>query len=239
MTWCIAGHGKVASALAKRLTERGVAFEQVSARHWARGKDLPSAGCRAVFLALPDDAIAEAAAALAATSPDYPVFHCSGATPLAALDPLPLSGVWYPMQSFRSPDVPWGAFRIFWENHALQNTLSDWHQALGIDMPGEWASSQQRGAYHLGAVWANNFPNHLVALFQAYQAKTGVSGLESMLAETVHAALNGDAKALQTGPALRGDQATLDRHLQELPEEFRDLYLALSESIHRFHASQS
>jgi predicted short-subunit dehydrogenase-like oxidoreductase (DUF2520 family) len=239
MTWCIAGHGKVASALAKRLSERGQAFEQVSARGWATGKDLPSADCRALFLALPDDVILEAAAALAAASPDYPVFHCSGATPLSALDTLPLSGVWYPMQSFRSPDVPWGSFRIFWENESLESILNAWHQALGINVPGEWASSQLRGAYHLGAVWANNFPNHLVALFQAYQAKTGVSGLESMLAETVQAALNGDAKALQTGPALRGDQATLDRHVQELPEEFRDLYLALSESIQRFHASQS
>jgi predicted short-subunit dehydrogenase-like oxidoreductase (DUF2520 family) len=239
MTWCIAGHGKVASALAKRLTERGVAFEQVSARGWANGNGLPSNDCRALFLALPDDVISEAAVCLGAASPSYPVFHCSGATPLLALEALPLSGVWYPMQSFRSSDVPWGRFRIFWENEALENVLNDWHQALGLEAPGEWATSQQRGAYHLGAVWANNFPNHLVALFQAYQAKTGVSGLESMLAETVQAALNGDAKALQTGPALRGDQATLDRHLQELPEEFRDLYLALSESIHRFHASQS
>jgi predicted short-subunit dehydrogenase-like oxidoreductase (DUF2520 family) len=239
MIWCIAGHGKVASALAKRLTERGVAFEQVSARGWATGGNLPSADCRALFLALPDDVISDTATTLAPYLPSYPVFHCSGATPLSALEAVPLSGVWYPMQSFRSSDVPWGRFRIFWENETLESTLQAWHRALGIDTPGEWASSQQRGAYHLGAVWANNFPNHLVALFQAYQAKTGVSGLESMLAETIEAALDGDAKALQTGPALRGDQATLDRHLQELPEEFRDLYLALSESIHRFHASQS
>ncbi len=63
MTWCIAGHGKVAGALAKRLTERGVAFEQVSARGWATGNDLPSTDCRALFLALPDDVISEAAVA--------------------------------------------------------------------------------------------------------------------------------------------------------------------------------
>ncbi len=74
MTWCIAGHGKVASALAQRLTERGVAFEQVSARGWATGKSLPSADCRALFLALPDDVILEAAAALAAASPAIPSF---------------------------------------------------------------------------------------------------------------------------------------------------------------------
>ena len=239
MTWCIAGHGKVASALAKRLSERGQTFEQVSARGWSTGKDLPSAGCRAVFLAIPDDFIAEAATSLAVFSPNYPVFHCSGATPLSALDALPLSGVWYPMQSFRTSDVPWGEFRIFWENNALENTLNDWHQALGINTQGEWTTSKQRGAYHLGAVWANNFPNHLVALFQAYQSQTGVTGLDTMLLDSVKAALKTDAKALQTGPALRGDQATLDRHLQELPEELRDLYLALSESIHRFHASKS
>jgi hypothetical protein len=135
MTWCIAGHGKVASALAKRLTERGVAFEQVSARGWANGNGLPSNDCRALFLALPDDVISEAAVCLGAASPSYPVFHCSGATPLLALEALPLSGVWYPMQSFRSSDVPWGRFRIFWENEALENVLNDWHQALGLELP--------------------------------------------------------------------------------------------------------
>ena len=239
MTWCIAGHGKVARTLAKRLTERGEAFQQVSARRWAAGEDLPYAGCRAVFLALPDDYLGEVARALAIHEVAYPVFHCSGATPLSELAPLPECGVWYPMQSFRTSEVPWGDFRIFWENESLTQTLEDWHKALGLTSPGEWASSSQRGAYHLGAVWANNFPNHLVALFQAYQTRTGVKGLESIFEETVVAALRGDAKALQTGPALRGDQVTLDRHVQELPEEFRDLYLALSESIQRFHASKS
>lgn len=53
MTWCIAGHGKVASALAQRLTERGVAFEQVSARGWANGNELPSTDCRALFWPFP------------------------------------------------------------------------------------------------------------------------------------------------------------------------------------------
>lgn len=239
MTWCIAGHGKVATALAHRLRARGGSFQHVSARAWSEGIDLPSANSRALFLALPDDALAAAAEALVAHHPTYPVFHCSGATPLSALASVPLSGVWYPMQSFRSPEVPWGQFRIFWENDTLASTLNDWHQALGIPVPGEWATSEQRGAYHLGAVWANNFPNHLAALFQTYQAQTGVTGLEAMFLESVQNALLADAKTLQTGPALRGDQATMERHLRELPEELRDLYLALSESIQRFHASQS
>ncbi|MDG1252340.1 MAG: DUF2520 domain-containing protein [Schleiferiaceae bacterium] len=239
MTWCIAGFGKVATALAHRAHARGVSFQHVSARQWSDGQDLPSTNCRGLFLALSDDALSTAAEALAAHHPTYPVFHCSGATPLSALASLPLSGVWYPMQSFRSPDVPWGEFRIFWENETLASTLNDWHQALGIGIPGEWASSEKRGAYHLGAVWANNFPNHLAALVQAYQSKTGITGLQTMFLDSVQNALSGDAKTLQTGPALRGDQATLERHLSELPEEFRDLYLALSESIQRFHASQS
>jgi predicted short-subunit dehydrogenase-like oxidoreductase (DUF2520 family) len=237
--WYIAGHGKVATALAQRMSARGVPFQQISAQDWKSGAHFPATDCRALFLAIPDDSLASSAALLTAQAPSYPVFHCSGATPLSVLDGLPLRGVWYPMQSFRSVEVPWNAFRIFWENEDLAEVLQDWHRALGLEEPGEWADSAQRGAYHLGAVWANNFPNHLVALFQAYQEKTGVHGLESMFLETVQTALQSKAKGLQTGPALRGDQATLSRHVEELSPEFRDLYLALSESIQRFHASES
>ena len=65
----VIGAGRVGSAIAARLRERGL--------------DLSADGPELVLLCVPDRAIAEVAAAL---EPGPWVAHVSGATPLAALD---------------------------------------------------------------------------------------------------------------------------------------------------------
>jgi hypothetical protein len=52
-----------------------------------------------------------------------------------------------------------------------------------------------------------------------------------MVRTTLDAAAAGDAKSLQTGPARRADQITLDRHMDLLPKELKSIYQALSQSI--------
>jgi len=47
--------------------------------------------------------------------------------------------------------------------------------------------------------------------------------------------LNGDARQRQTGPAKRGDHATLERHRALLPEDMRDMYDALAAHIAQRH----
>jgi predicted short-subunit dehydrogenase-like oxidoreductase (DUF2520 family) len=75
----------------------------------------------------------------------------------------------------------------------------------------------------------------VVALLQVYCAKVGLdpSVYREMLVDTVRDAVDGDARALQTGPAARGDRSTVEQHLERLPEGFRAVYQALSESIER------
>lgn len=237
MNWGIVGHGHLGSALAARFARQNIAFRHLSAQLWDQGKDLPQPE-DALLLAVPDGCIVEVARQLQQRGHLGPVFHCSGATPLGALEPLPQAGVWYPMQSFRDVEVPWGSFPIYWENNLLEPVLKDLHQKLGIPL-GQWMTSERRATNHLSAVWANNFPTHLVALYQDFCRQKEVEPLASMFLDSVTQALEGDARAIQTGPARRRDMATLARHMEALPPELRSIYEALSESIARLDSSNS
>ncbi len=237
MNWWLVGHGHLGRALAARLDSRGVSYNHISAQRWNEGIDCPDPN-GSVLLAVPDGYIAPNSQILHARGHCGPVFHCSGATPLEAMTGLPMIGVWYPMQSFRDITVPWGSFPVYWENEALRTVLQSLHRHLGIP-DGQWMDSERRAKSHLSAVWANNFPTHLVALYQEYCAEMGIEPMSSVFLDSVQSALNGDAKALQTGPARRHDQSTLDRHLALLPPKFRAMYQAFSDSIARLDRSSS
>ncbi len=222
----VVGRGRVGSALTAALPEAiavaGRGFSGISA---LTVDDV-------VVLSVPDAAVAQCAAALAETP--AVVLHCAGAVPLSALG-QGSRGVLYPMVSFRS-SVAWSQVPVFAESTDVRaaQAVRDLAQQLGCPEPRS-ASSEDRARYHLGAVFANNFSNHVVALLQAYCAEVGLdpSVYREMLLDTVRDAADGDARALQTGPAARGDRSTVDQHLERLPEGFRAVYQALSESIER------
>jgi predicted short-subunit dehydrogenase-like oxidoreductase (DUF2520 family) len=222
----VVGRGRVGSALTEALPEAiavaGRGFSGITA---LTADDV-------VVLSVPDAAVAQCAAVLAETP--AVVLHCAGAVPLSALG-QGSRGVFYPMVSFRS-SVAWNQVPVFAEasDERAADAVLDLAQQLGCPEPRS-ASSEDRARYHLGAVFANNFSNHVVALLQAYCAEVGLdaSVYRKMLVDTVHDAVDGDAQALQTGPAARGDRGTVALHLERLPEGFRAVYQALSESIER------
>lgn len=183
-----------------------------------------------VLLAVPDASIAGLSKQLEGTLGVR--LHCAGSV---ALDELGAGscGVFYPMVSFQTtPD--WAEVPIFAE--ASDSAAKEAIEALGASLgcpPAEWTDSAKRAQYHLGAVFANNFSNHVVALLQSYCTQAGLDPhvYEAMVRTTIDAAAAGDAKSLQTGPASRADQITLDRHMNLLPKELRSIYQALSQSI--------
>ena len=237
MIWTLVGHGQLWSALQERFASCDVPFEHLSAQSWLKGVGLPSHKSKGIVLAIPDRYIPNAVRALVQYNLQIPVFHCSGATPLDVLAPLPHAGVWYPLHSFKNAEVAWDTRTIFWENPALASTFEDLHKDLQL-RSGSWLDSATRGKYHLAAVWANNFSNHLVALYQEYLKYEGLEAMDEMLLETVKAGLAAEAKSLQTGPARRLDSATLAQHMEMLPAQLQPIYQALSESIARLDAQQ-
>src|SRR2546430_16953147 len=93
----VIGRGRVGSAVAARLEERGVA--------------LRDDGAELVLLCVPDAAIRDVARDLV-PGPGW-IAHVSGATPLTALDPHKRRFGLHPLQTFtpaRGPEQPAGAF---------------------------------------------------------------------------------------------------------------------------------
>lgn len=210
----VIGAGRVGSALAARLRERGL--------------DLSSPEPELVLLCVPDRAIAEVAASLAAGPW---VGHVSGATPLDALAPHVRRFGLHPLQTFtreRGPEQLEGAFAAVSgetdEAHAVGTWLA---RTLGLEpFP---LDDAKRAVYHAGAAIASNY---LVTLRRAAGSLLQAAGappeaLDPLMRRTIE---NGFEL---TGPIARGDWETVDAHVAAIRAqrpELEPMYLALAES---------
>jgi predicted short-subunit dehydrogenase-like oxidoreductase (DUF2520 family) len=209
----VIGRGRVGSAIAARLTERGVAL-----------RDDPEL----VLLCVPDDAIADVARGI---EPGPWVAHVSGATPLQALAPHTRRFVLHPLQTFtrsRGPeqlDGAWAAVSAETpEALALGHELA---QTLGL-RPFD-LDDAARPAYHAGAAIASNY---LVTLHRAASHLFEVAGAppEALVPLMTRTIENGFEL---TGPIVRGDWNTVDAHVRAIHEEAPELesmYVALAEA---------
>lgn len=220
----VVGRGRVGQALAQSLpgaqVHAGRGFSGISG---LTPQDT-------VLLAVPDASIAGLSKQLEGGQGIR--LHCAGSVALNELG-AGSCGVFYPMVSFQTTPN-WALVPIFAE--ASDSAAKESIEALGASLgcpAAEWTDSVKRAQYHLGAVFANNFSNHVIALLQSYCAQAGLDpqAYQAMVRTTLDAAAAGDAKSLQTGPASRADQITLDRHMDLLPKELRSIYQALSQSI--------
>jgi predicted short-subunit dehydrogenase-like oxidoreductase (DUF2520 family) len=193
----VIGSGRVGSAVAARLRERGVAVRPDDAQ--------------LVLLCVPDSAIAEVAAGV----PRGPwIAHVSGATPLAALAPHERRFSVHPLQTFtrsRGPEQLDGAWAAVTAESEDALGVATWlAETLGL-RPFELADSA-RTLYHAGAVFASNYivtmQRAAALLFRA--AGAPAEALEPLMLRTIE---NGFEL---TGPISRGDWATVDAHLAEI-----------------------
>jgi predicted short-subunit dehydrogenase-like oxidoreductase (DUF2520 family) len=88
---------------------------------------------------------------------------------------------------------------------------------------------------HIAAVFACNFSNHLYALSQELLKEQDLDFdlLRPLIAETAAKVQSNEPIKMQTGPASRGDQETVDAHIELLKKnpEMQELYQKLSQSI--------
>lgn len=210
----VIGAGRVGSAMAARLRERGLS--------------LSPAEPELVLLCVPDRAIAEVASALA---PGPWVAHVSGATPLAALDPHARRFGLHPLQTFtrgRGAEQLDGAFAAVTAGTAEAAAVGTWlARTLGLE-PFALADAK-RAAYHAGAAIASNY---LVTLRRAAGSLLEAAGappeaLDPLMRRTIE---NGFEL---TGPIARGDWETVEAHLAAIRAERPELepmYTVLAET---------
>jgi predicted short-subunit dehydrogenase-like oxidoreductase (DUF2520 family) len=212
----VIGRGRVGSALATRLEERGVELREDG---------------ELALLCVPDAAIREVAAGLA---PGPWVVHVSGATPLSALDPHEQRFSLHPLQTFtrsRGPEQLDGAWAaVTAETDEAQQLGFELARVLGLE-PFALADDA-RPLYHAGAVVASNY---LVTLHEAAAGLVAAAGappeaLEPLMRRTI------DNGFELTGPIERGDWATVEAHREAIRRarpDLEPLYDILAEATAR------
>jgi len=210
----VIGRGRVGSAIAARLLERGVEV---------RPDDV-----ELVLICVPDRAIPDVAASV---DPGPWVAHVSGATPLAALEPHSKRLSVHPLQTFtleRGPeqlDDAWAAVTA--EN--VEARALGWELADTLGLRPFDLADDARVLYHAGAAIASNY---LVTLYRAAarlfeDAGAPPEALVPLMTRTIE---NGFQL---TGPIARGDWSVVDAHIDVLHEAHPDLepmYRALAEA---------
>jgi predicted short-subunit dehydrogenase-like oxidoreductase (DUF2520 family) len=97
------------------------------------------------------------------------------------------------------------------------------------------ADSEQRVKYHLAAVFANNFTNAILAASENFAEANhlDVRILKPLIRHTFENALQNSAAQSQTGPAIRNDQVTMQKHLDLLngQEDLIEVYKTISRFI--------
>jgi predicted short-subunit dehydrogenase-like oxidoreductase (DUF2520 family) len=210
----IIGAGRAGSSLARAL--RGAGHEVLGPV--GRGADLEAAttGVEVLVLAVSDDAIAPLAASIS-PSADCVVLHLSGSLGLDVLATHPRAAAMHPLIPL--PNVEVGAARL--ASGATFAVAGDpVAAALAGSLGGRVVSvaDEDRARYHAAACIA---ANHVVALLGQVERIAATAGLPlDAFVDLARAAVDdvaalGPASAL-TGPAARGDWATLDRHLASI-----------------------
>ena len=231
------GAGKLAYHLAPALHQTGMLVTQVYSRTETAAQRLANRvqaeavthyseldlAVDLVVLAVADDAIESVAASLAGLVPEDRrplVVHTSGGTPTALLAThFPRYGSFYPLQTFTfdfTPDfstIPFCLYSSMKEDLVLLEGI-----ARKLSDRIYYLDDQQRQTLHVSAVFVNNFVN---ALYRgAYQLmeedQIPLELLEPLMRVTLEKALENHPAEVQTGPAMRGDQKTIDRHLARL-----------------------
>jgi len=214
----VIGRGRVGTAIAARLEERGV--------------ELRAEDAELTLLCVPDTAIRDVAHGLS-PGPGW-IGHVSGATPLSALDPHQRRFSLHPLQTFtdaRGPEQLDGAWAaVTAETDEARGQALELARTLGLE-PFELADAD-RPLYHAGAAMVSTF---LVTLHQAAASLVATAGappeaLEPLMRRTIE---NGFEP---TGPIVRGDWATVEAHREAIRDarpDLEPLYDALVEATAR------
>lgn len=230
--------GRAGSSFAAALRESGWLVDGVTARDPAINA-MAADDVDLVLIATADPVVAEVAAAIV-PNPDCVVAHCAGSLGLDVLVPHRRTAAIHPLVSLPNAEV--GAQRL--QDHA-------WFATAGDPIADEIVSTlggtgfvvddAARVRYHAAACIA---ANHLVALLGQVErvgASAGVpfaAYLDLARGAVENVAELGPAAAL-TGPAARGDEATMARHLAAIDPSERPAYEALADQARRLVAGKA
>ncbi|MBE5320411.1 DUF2520 domain-containing protein [Pedobacter sp. MR2016-19] len=243
------GSGNVATHLAKALKSKGEEIVQVYSQNLDNATLLAqSIATEAIndlneikqnadlyIISVKDDAIESVAKSLKNVT--GLVVHTSGTTDINVLSSqVAKAGVFYPLQTFSKEKA------VSFENIPLCIEANDESQltilsnlAAKISREVYKLNGEKRKVLHLAAVFACNFPNHLYALANKILSQNDLNFeiIRPLIAETAEKVMSNLPENVQTGPVVRADESTLNKHLSMLTDmpELQNIYQTLSDSI--------
>lgn len=225
----IIGTGNVATILGRKLLEAGHDIIQVWGRTATAAVELGALlhapaveNLQAItpmadmyLIAVSDDAIPSVAAGLPPLKNGI-IAHTAGSVPMNILAQAGIpAGILYPLQSLRKSmeRIPLIPLLVDGSTATAKTTLLLLAQSISTDVA--FADDATRLKLHLAAVISSNFTNHLYALTYEYCQKEQLSFtlLQPLIQETATRLGDSDPALLQTGPAARGDEETITKHL--------------------------
>ncbi len=162
------------------------------------------------------------------------VLHTSGSMPIDAIHSSLKRGVLYPVQTFTINQkidfkkVPLVIEATTTEDLKLLDTLATSLSERVFEL-----NSSKREKLHVAAVFANNFSNYMFTCTDELckEFKLPFDALRPIILETGKKIQAMDPLQAQTGPARRNDRAIIEKHIDMLEGEKKEIYTILSNAI--------
>lgn len=242
------GTGNTAYVLGRKLKEAGHRIVQVYGREASAASQLAyvldsestnywsvvNRSADLYLIAVSDIAIAEVVREL--SLPDKTLVHTAASVSQNILQHRAGHyGVFYPLQTLKKdveqlPDIP-----VIVDGDSEETKAKLLALAESISDKVLVAGDEERQKLHLAAVFCNNFVNHIYRLMYDFCAKENLDFnlLLPLIQESANRLTQMPPAQAQTGPALRGDTATLEKHLDLLKDypQLKTFYELFTKSI--------
>lgn len=147
-------------------------------------------------------------------------------------------GVLYPAQSFSKEknvnfkEIPFCIETEFVDDFKL---LNDFTKIISNQV--YEITEEKRQKLHLAAVFANNFNNRVMGIAYDICKENNIDFkiLKPLLQETFLKTQTLPPKLAQTGPAIRNDETTINKHINQLTGTNKEVYKILTKSIQEKH----
>jgi predicted short-subunit dehydrogenase-like oxidoreductase (DUF2520 family) len=248
-----AGAGKVAGALCRELYNIGHQIVHIASRNELTGRSL-AGSCQAswsddlvfpvasevIIVAVPDDNLSEVLKKIICSETAI-VAHTAGSIGLDIFQPAQKNtGVFYPLQTFsvdRKSDLSIVPFFIEGSDEKCTMILRNIADTLTSSV--YLSDTEHRRLLHLAAVFVSNFTNHMLTTGKDISSMAGVpfDVLKPLIIETVEKAIELGPENSQTGPALRYDLNTIEKHMDLLSfsPDLKKIYDLITKSIISYH----
>lgn len=244
----IIGSGNVATVLGRLFVKSGHSIVQVVSRNEEHAKILADefkcsfannngtidASAELYLIAVSDNALYSLNSSIHLGK--KLVLHTAGSVSIDVLKEISVNyGVLYPLQSLRK-EMEYGDEVPLLIDGCTEDTttlIEDFAKSISSNVTK--ACDAKRLKLHVAAVVVSNFTNHLYALAEDFCAKEHIDFklLAPLIKETAIRTETTSPTVMQTGPAVRNDVFTLDKHLQLLANypRLKYIYLKLTDSI--------